>query len=145
MSFGELPRLQSVRPARGATGPALARPTLGAILLGSAEPDRLRGWYAAAFETEPDADGFLQLGGVAMLIDRRLDVATRNPDPGRFTLHICVDGIRCTVARLDRLGGSCGPTVEDRGGQRSAALVDPDGNHVRLIEATGADDRWRGR
>ncbi|MDQ1696279.1 MAG: hypothetical protein QOJ03_1632 [Frankiaceae bacterium] len=133
MSYGRIERLQSVRSARSLPRPTLARPTLGGILLGSADPDRLREWYCAALESAPDSDGFFHLDGVSVLIDERRDVAPRNPEPGRFTLHFGVDDIRGSMARLEHLRASRLVAVDDRGRVLSVSLVDPDGNHVRLL------------
>jgi hypothetical protein len=68
-------------------------PPLGSILLASTDPERLRAWYAEAFDAVPNRDGFLQFGGVAVLIDQRDDVAERNPEPGRVVINFHVDDV----------------------------------------------------
>jgi hypothetical protein len=57
---------------------ALPTPSLGSVLLASTDPDRLRAWYERAFGVTADADGFLRLGQVGLLVDGREDVR-----PGR--------------------------------------------------------------
>jgi hypothetical protein len=64
--------------------------TLGSILLASTDPDRLRAWYQKAFGVTARDDGFLEIGDVAVLIDRRDDVADRTAEPGRTILNFHV-------------------------------------------------------
>ncbi|CAA9582893.1 MAG: hypothetical protein AVDCRST_MAG19-4307, partial [uncultured Thermomicrobiales bacterium] len=70
-----------VRTARrhAAAEDAMTTPTLGGSLLGRADPHRSRGGCRAAFACEPNEGGFIRCGGVAVLIDGRVDVAAANP------------------------------------------------------------------
>jgi len=117
-------------------------PTLRSILLGTADPLRLRDWYAAAFLGSDD-DGFTEVtptlfacsfGGASLLIDGRGDVAERSPDPGRVILNFHVDDARAIAERLDDLGVTWLVDLEERDGGRFGTLVDPDGNYVQIIE-----------
>jgi predicted enzyme related to lactoylglutathione lyase len=117
-------------------------PTLGSILLGTTDPVRLRDWYAAAFVADDD-DGFTEVtptlfactfGDTALLIDGRSDVAGTSPDPGRVVLNFHVDDARATAERLDGLGVTWLVELEEREGGLFGTLVDPDGNHVQIIE-----------
>ncbi|WP_243706206.1 hypothetical protein [Micromonospora sp. KC721] len=58
---------------------------LGSILLGTPDPDRLRAWYVAAFCPTVTPSGFLDFGGVEVLVDRRDDVRTTTSTPGAST------------------------------------------------------------
>jgi len=117
-------------------------PTLGSILLGTADPVRLRDWYAAAFSAGDD-DGFTEVtptlfacrfGGTSLLIDGRGDVAYANPDPGRVILNFHVDDARATAERLNDIGVTWLVELEERDGGLFGTLVDPDGNYVQIIE-----------
>ncbi|MCP3804023.1 VOC family protein [Allokutzneria sp. A3M-2-11 16] len=107
---------------------------LGSILLGSAHPERLRDWYRAALGCEPREDGFIDYGGVSLLIDGRDDVAPATAEPGRVILNFHVEDARAVVARLDELGVEWLARLEDRGPGLFATLVDPDGNYVQVIQ-----------
>ena len=123
----------------------MAAPPLGSILLGSANPRRLRDWYAAALG--PDGGGFTEVtptmfaanfGDVGLLIDGRDDVTDRNPEPGRVILNFHVDDARATADRLNDQGVTWLVELEDRDGGVFGTLVDPDGNYVQIIELKGA-------
>jgi predicted enzyme related to lactoylglutathione lyase len=120
-------------------------PPLGSILLASTDPDRLRAFYERAFGVVADADGFLRLGPVGVLVDRRDDVADRCVEPGRVILNLHVDDARATVAHLDAIGVTWLAELELRGDVWFATLVDPDGNCVQVIELTDAYWSARGR
>ena len=83
---------------------------------------------------EPDADGFVDFGGVAVLIDDRDDVAVTNQEPGRLILNYHVDDARTPAAHLDTIAVTWLATLEDRGDGLFATLVDPDGNYIQIIE-----------
>jgi len=107
---------------------------LGSILLGSTDPDKLRAWYRAALSAAEVPDGFLDFGGVRVLIDERSDVSTSNPEPGRVILNFNVADARATAQHLDRLGVTWLSRVERRGDGMFGTLIDPDGNYVQIIE-----------
>lgn len=117
---------------------AMPTPIIGSILLASTNPDRLRTWYEQAFGVRADADGFLQFGEVGVLIDGRDDVADRNPQPARVIINLHVHDAPATVARLDNLGVTWLAELQYRpdSGLWFATVVDPDGNHVQIIEVT---------
>jgi catechol 2,3-dioxygenase-like lactoylglutathione lyase family enzyme len=116
----------------------MTTPTLGSILLASTDPDRLRSWYEQAFGVSPNPDGFLEFGGVAILVDRRDDVAPRSAEPVRLMLNFHVADIHESVAHLDGLGVTWVSKLELRGDVWFAALEDPDGNVIQVIELTPA-------
>ena len=88
---------------------------LGSFLLSSTDPDRLRGWYQAAFRTRPDRNGVLDLGGVGLLVDGRTDLADRNGEPGR----IMSTSLPTTPARSPRtsIGSGCPGSPSWRSGR----------------------------
>lgn len=104
-------------------------PTLGSILLGSQDPQRLLDWYCA-----PDDVGFLPFGATDVLIDGRADVDPVNREPGRMILNFHVDDARRTAAHLDELGVSWLVAVEERSGGLFGTLRDPDGNYIQIIQ-----------
>jgi hypothetical protein len=107
---------------------------LGSILLGSRDPDRLRAWYRVALSPAEGSDGFLDFGGVRVLIDKRSDVSTSNPEPGRVILNFHVADARATARHLDKLGVTWVSRVEGRRDGMFGTLIDPDGNYVQIIE-----------
>ncbi|HWL35793.1 MAG TPA: VOC family protein [Frankiaceae bacterium] len=120
--------------------------SLGSILLGTADPGPLRAWYECAFDVKPNADGFLELGGVAVLVDQRADVATTTAEPGRVVLNFHVDDARATAAHLDEMGVTWHAPLEYRedAGAWFGTVLDPDGNYVQVIELTEAYYAERG-
>lgn len=112
----------------------MSTPALGSILLGSANPQRLRDWYVAAFDCQPNRDGFIVFGGVAVLIDGRDDVAATNPEPGRVILNFHVDDAAASAARLNQMGAAWLMEVESRDEGRFGTLIDPDGNYIQIIQ-----------
>lgn len=107
--------------------------TLGVVLVGSADPLRLRAWYAGAFGVGPDDDGVLDFGGIQVLIDRR-DVAVRAVEPGRMIITFAVDDIAATEARLIDHEVTWVREVESTPLGRIGTLVDPDGNYVQVMQ-----------
>lgn len=107
---------------------------LGSILLGSTDPDRLRAWYRAALSPAEVAGGFLDFGGMWVLIDERSDVSASNPEPGRVILNFHVADARAAAEHLNRLGVTWLSRVERRQDGLFGTLIDPDGNYVQIIE-----------
>jgi predicted enzyme related to lactoylglutathione lyase len=121
----------------------MATLTLGSILLGTANPERLRDWYAAALAPDDGGGGFTEVtptmfagtfGDTSLLIDGRSDVADANPEPGRVVLNFHVDDARATADHLNALGVTWLVELEERAGGLFGTLVDPDGNYVQIIE-----------
>lgn len=117
---------------------------LGSILLASRDPSTLRSWYAAAFDIEPDGDGFLRFGGVGVLIDGRDDVADRAAEPARVILNFHVEDARATSEQLRELGAEVLVEPEWRGDAWFATLADPEGNWIQVIELSPAYFAARG-
>ena len=116
----------------------MTKPRLRSLLLASPDPDRLAEWYAAAFDPQQDtkANGYriLTFGGFTILIDGRDDVTAPNPEPGRVILNFDVADARSVAARMNDLGTTWLAEVEDRDGSLFATAIDPDGNHVQIIQ-----------
>lgn len=123
----------------------MTTPTIESLLLASADPGRLRDWYATALDAHADPDGFLHFGHVAVLLDERHELAPRTIEPGRVILNYHVTDIEAHRLHLDTLGVEWVSPVEYRAdaGAWFATLLDPDGNLVQLIELT--PDYWRKR
>ena len=113
-------------------------PRLSSLLLASTDPDRLRKWYAEMLGAEPDPDGFLHFGPVAVLVDGRDDLAATAREPGRVILNYEVTDIAATARFLDSRGVTWVSSVEYRedGGAWFGTVEDPDGNYVQLIQLT---------
>ena len=109
-------------------------PTLGSILLGSPDPQRLLDWYCAAFDCTPNDVGFIEFGATDVLIDGRTDVGPVNREPGRVILNFHVDDARRTAAHLDDLGVSWLVPLEERRDGLFGTLIDPDGNYLQVIQ-----------
>ncbi|MGW5555957.1 VOC family protein [Micromonospora sp. NPDC003944] len=116
----------------------MAQLRLGSILLGTADPERLRAWYVAAFSPVVTPSGFLDFGGVDVLMDGRDDVAVKNAEPGRMILNFEVDDARAVAAHLDGIGVTWLAPVEERKDGIFGTLLDPDGNYVQIIELNEA-------
>ncbi len=121
----------------------MATSTLGSILLGTSNPERLRDWYAAALAPGDGGGGFTEVtptmfactfGDTSLLIDGRSDVVEKNPEPGRVILNFHVDDARATADHLKALGVTWLVELEEREGGLFGTLVDPDGNYVQIIE-----------
>jgi catechol 2,3-dioxygenase-like lactoylglutathione lyase family enzyme len=116
--------------------------TLSSILLGSADPDRLRDWYRTVLDPVVRDHGALDFGDCAVLVENRDDVAATNPEPGRFIVNFHVPDARATAAHLTGVGVTWVAEVEERGPGMIGTLVDPDGNYVQVIEfVPGYDER----
>src|SRR4051794_35412073 len=113
-------------------------PDLASLLLGTRDPDRLHQWYGDAFGVEPDIDGFLHFGRLAVLIVPRDDVGPSAAEPGRVLLNYEVGDIEATFGHLTELGAPVVAPVEHRedGGAWFATVADPDGNFVQIIQLT---------
>jgi predicted enzyme related to lactoylglutathione lyase len=107
--------------------------SLGVVLVGSADPARLRAWYADAFGVRVDADGLLDFGTASVLIDQR-DVAPRAAEPGRMILTFTVSDLDEAESRLIDREVVWIREVEQTSVGRIGTLVDPDGNYVQVLE-----------
>jgi len=116
----------------------MTEPDLSSVLLASSDPDRLRAWYVELLGTEPDVDGFLHFGSVAVLIDGRDDLAPVAQEPGRVILNYHVTDIAALARRLDAHGVEWVSPVEyrEQGGAWFGTVQDPDGNYVQVIQLT---------
>ena len=121
----------------------MSAPPLDSILLASTDPERLRTWYVEKLGGIADPDGFLHFGPVAVLITPHDDLGPRSTEPGRFVLNFTVHAIEPVAAELTRQNVTWFAPVEYRedGGAWFGTVLDPDGNHVQLIELTS--QYWR--
>lgn len=111
---------------------------LGSLVLGSRDPQRLRAWYRAAFGARTDGNEVLHLGGIALVIDGRDDLAAINPEPGRILLDVETDDARAVTAHLDELSVTWVAELAEREHGLFATLADPDGNYVQVIQTNDA-------
>ena len=120
----------------------MKRPSVSSMLLASADPERLRTWYATALDPEENVDmepyRMLRFGGFYLMIDTRHDVGEKNPEPGRVILNFDVADARAVAARMDELGSGWLAELEDRDGSLFATAIDPDGNYVQIIQLSEA-------
>lgn len=116
----------------------MAASQLNSMLLASAQPERLREWYVAAFQPDVDhqENGYrmFRFSTFWIMIDTRSDVGETNPEPGRLILNFDVTDARGTAQRLDDLGSRWLSPVEDREGSLFGTAIDPDGNYVQIIQ-----------
>ena len=103
------------------------------MLVGSADPLRLRAWYAGVFGMPAGDDGLFEYGGLRVLIDRR-DVASQNLEPGRLIVTFVVDDIAATEAALIDREVTWAREVESTPFGRIGTIVDPDGNYVQVMQ-----------
>lgn len=112
--------------------------TLGSIMLGTSDPERLHRWYTTVLP--PDSDDLqgdyriLGYGGFYLFLDARDDVQPANPDPARTLLNFDVDDARAVVDRMEGAGTTWVAPLEDREGSMFATAQDPDGNYVQVIQ-----------
>ena len=99
--------------------------TLGIVLVGSADPARLRAWYDEAFGGVPDG----------IMIDKR-EVADRAGEPGRVILTFAVDDIVAAEARLIDHEVTWIREIESTPHGRIGTVIDADGNYVQVLEPT---------
>ncbi|OEV05379.1 VOC family protein [Streptomyces oceani] len=118
-------------------------PKIGAIVLGSTNPERLWEWYRTAFapEAKPE-DGVLALelaGNTYLIFERRDDVAPGTAEPGRLLVNFDVTDIHATERWLNQeLSVRWVRPVTDMDGEAYlATLEDPDGNYVQIVQPTG--------
>ena len=121
----------------------MSAPPLDSILLASTDPERLRTWYVEKLGGIADPDGFLHFGPVAVLITPHDDLGPHSTEPGRFVLNFTVHAIEPLASELTRQPVTWFAPVEYRedGGAWFGTVLDPDGNHVQLIELTS--QYWR--
>jgi predicted enzyme related to lactoylglutathione lyase len=112
--------------------------SLGVVLVGSADPARLRAWYESAFGVHPDVDGVLDFGGVQVLIDKR-ELAARAAEPGRMIITFAVDDIAATEAGLIDHEVTWAREVESTPIGKIGTIVDPDGNYVQVMQRAGRE------
>src|SRR6202049_2560645 len=108
--------------------------TLGSILGGSTDPDRLRSWYRAAFAPDQPEQGPLDVGGVLFVFEKRTDVADKNAEPARTIVNFHVEDAHEAETHLNSVGVTWLAALERRPSGWFATLLDPDGSYVQIIE-----------
>ncbi|MFI5929078.1 VOC family protein [Micromonospora sp. NPDC051543] len=111
---------------------------LGSILLGTTDPVRLRAWYRAALAPDDTGAGFIDFGGIGILIDGRSDVDEKNPQPGRLILNFHVPDARALAAHLDEVGVTWVAELTERDAGLFGTFQDPDGNYLQIIQLSDA-------
>ena len=97
--------------------------SLGVVLVGSADPARLRAWYDAALGGVPDG----------IVIDQR-DVADHAGEPGRVIITFAVDDIVAAEERLIDHEVTWIREIESTPFGRIGTVIDADGNYVQIME-----------
>jgi predicted enzyme related to lactoylglutathione lyase len=115
----------------------MSRHLSASILLASTDPDRLRSFYSAAFEVEPDENGMVVLGGLGIIFDSRDDVAERTSEP-RVVLNIDTEDAASVVERIEGMGVTFSVRLEDRGPGIFSTFEDPDGNITQVLQMSQA-------
>jgi len=102
---------------------SLVGTSLGVVLVGSADPARLRAWYDEALGGVPDG----------IVIDRR-DVADHAGEPSRVIITFAVDDIAAAEARLIDHEVTWIREIESTPFGRIGTVIDADGNYVQVME-----------
>jgi hypothetical protein len=100
---------------------AMAKPAIGTILLGSADPDRLREWYRSVLELD-------------VPIVHRPELAPRATEPQRLIANVLVGDAAAVEARLIARGAVWVRELEAGPCGLIGTVLDPDGNYVQFIE-----------
>lgn len=112
--------------------------TLGSIMLGTRDADRLHRWYTTVLPPQSDdVQGDYRILGYAgfyLFLDRRDDVEAAHPDPARVLLNFDVPDAGATIDRMEEAGTRWVSPLEDRDGSLFATATDPDGNYVQVIQ-----------
>lgn len=112
--------------------------TLGSLMLGTTDQDRLREWYTTVLPPDEEhREGSYQMlryGDFWLFLDHRDDVQGSHPDPARTIVNFDVDDARAVVDRLEQVGAQWVAPLEDRDGSLFATAQDPDGNFVQIIQ-----------
>jgi catechol 2,3-dioxygenase-like lactoylglutathione lyase family enzyme len=119
--------------------------TIGSILIGSRDSERLRQWYGHALAVPVNQDGFLEFGEISVLIDPRQDIGGEASEPGRHIINFHVDDIHRAANRLHEMNATALGDIELRDDLWFATFRDPDGNMIQLIQLTALYWSARGR
>jgi hypothetical protein len=107
-----------------------------AVVFFSDEPRWLSDWYLQQFELKEvfSSPSFIGLAahGVTLFIQRSSE--GHSPGQGGVRPHFLVNDIRRLVSRLVDAGGRIALDVTDTGGEWVAAVCDPHGNAIGLLE-----------
>ena len=108
--------------------------TLGSLLIGSADPDKLAAWYREAFAPGTAAGRVINLAHGKLIFDGRDDLATVPAEPGRVLVNLHVEDFDAAEAHLREL---CVTWIRTRAAIPAgtlATLADPDGNYVQIVQ-----------
>ena len=103
------------------------------ILIGTAQPERLREWYRATLAPEHVGNSPFDFGGFRLVIDGRTDIASRSQESDRIILNFAVDDFDTAAAQLVERGVEWVAAPEVRKTGRFATFADPDGNYLQII------------
>lgn len=125
----------------------MTAPTLGAVLLSTSRPDRLRRWYEAVLDLHraggehvDDLDGRdarFDVGGIELIITGRPAVGESNVEPQRMVLTFVVPDVAAVEARLVAIHAVWLREFETTSWGIIGTVVDPDGNHIQLVQPLG--------
>ena len=108
---------------------------VGSLVLGSSDPERIAGWYQAAFAPGREVvDSVLHLNHGLLIFERRSDVEPTSREPGRIIINIEVDELATLVEHLEALDIDWVRPVEMIPVGLIATLRDADGNLVNLLQ-----------
>ncbi len=111
------------------------------VLIGSENPDKLRGYYTKLFGTPAfDMGGYFgwQIGTGSIAFGPHDQVKGLNKEPGRTILNIETDDVKGDFEKLRKLGATVVKepySMSDDQGMEGwiSTLSDPDGNYFQLV------------
>lgn len=105
------------------------------VIYGVTDLAKAKEWYSAAFGIEPYFDEPYYVGFNVGGYELGLDPNASSTGAGGCTAYWGVDNAEETVAHMESIGGTVQSPVNEVGeGIKVAAVLDPFGNHVGIIE-----------
>ncbi|MFL6075138.1 MAG: VOC family protein [Mycobacteriales bacterium] len=108
--------------------------SLGSLVIGSADPDKLAAWYREAFAPGTEPGVVVDLAHGRLIFDRRDDLAAATLEPGRVLVNLHVQDFDATEAHLRELGVTWIRTRSSIPAGTLATVADPDGNYVQIVQ-----------
>ena len=110
---------------------------LNSIMIGSAQPQVLAGFYQNVFGRPADmneGDWYMwQAGGCSISIGEHSEVKGASREPSRIILNLETKQVKEEFERLKNLRATIVKEPYEMGGGWVATLADPDGNYVQLV------------
>ena len=108
---------------------------LATVIYAAPDLAKTKAWYAAAFGQQPYFDQPFYVGFNIGGFELGLDPNASHQGAGGCVAYWRVDKIEPAVAHFEKTGAKVVSPIQDVGeGIRVAALADPFGNHLGLIE-----------